>query len=109
MTLEEMGEVARETGVELNFPSTMIELPRACVTADQLPALQTFLLWNQRPHPDNIRFQPDDGGKISSYVGKKFFPKIPLPFWTEQVWEPGCPGCQAGTENQADVKNGYLR
>ena len=82
MTLEEMGEVARETGVELNFPiGTMIELPRACVTADQIARFADFFSFGTNDLTQTtFAFSRDDaeGKFLSFYVGKKILPENPF-------------------------------
>ena len=57
---ETIAEVAAEEGVELDIPvGTMIELPRAAVTADEIAHSGRLLqLRHQRPHADDVRLQP---------------------------------------------------
>jgi len=52
----EMKQVVKETGVSFNYLlGTMIELPRACLTADQIAAhADFFFLRHQRPDPDHL-------------------------------------------------------
>ena len=53
-----IAEVSAEEGVELNIPvGTMLELPRACMVADEIAkSCRLLLLWHQRPYPDDLRF-----------------------------------------------------
>ncbi len=82
MTLEEMEAVSRETGVELNFPiGTMIELPRACVTADQIARFADFFSFGTNDLTQTtFGFSRDDaeGKFLSFYVGKSILPENPF-------------------------------
>ena len=57
---EVVQQVFKETGVESPYLiGTMIEIPRACLTADQVAKKAQFLLLrHQRPDPDDLWLQP---------------------------------------------------
>lgn len=82
MVLEEIGNVSKETGVELNFPiGTMIELPRACVTADQIARFADFFSFGTNDLTQTtFGFSRDDaeGKFLSFYVGEKILPENPF-------------------------------
>ena len=82
MVLEEIGNVSKETGVELNFPiGTMIELPRACVTADQIARFADFFSFGTNDLTQTtFGFSRDDaeGKFLSFYVGNKILPENPF-------------------------------
>lgn len=82
MALEEIGDVSKETGVELNFPiGTMIELPRACVTADQIARFADFFSFGTNDLTQTtFGFSRDDaeGKFLSFYVGEKILPENPF-------------------------------
>ncbi len=82
MALQEIKDVAKETGVELNFPiGTMIELPRACVTADQIARFADFFSFGTNDLTQTtFGFSRDDaeGKFLSYYVSKKILPENPF-------------------------------
>jgi pyruvate,orthophosphate dikinase len=61
-------DILNESGVEFDYlVGTMIELPRACLTADEIAEHAGILqFWYQRPDPDHIWFQPRRHWVISS-------------------------------------------
>ena len=82
MALQEMGAVSRETGVELNLPvGTMIELPRACVTADQIAPLADFFSFGTNDLTQTtFAYSRDDaeGKFLSVYTKNKILPENPF-------------------------------
>ncbi len=77
-----LAEVAAETGVELPFPiGTMIELPRAALTADQIAeAAQFFSFGTNDLTQTTWGFSRDDveGGFFSTYLEKGVFGVSPF-------------------------------
>ena len=43
---------------------TMVEIPRACLTADEMAKEAEFFFRHQRPDPDAYGFSRDDAGKF---------------------------------------------
>jgi hypothetical protein len=63
---EEVAEqVIAEQGVRVDYLiGTMIEIPRACVTADQIAKFRRLLQFrHQRPDSDDLRVQPRRCGR----------------------------------------------
>ena len=60
MCEDDIKAVEEEYGIKLEIPiGTMIELPRAAITADHIAKIRRLLqLWHQRPHADLPRLLP---------------------------------------------------
>jgi pyruvate, orthophosphate dikinase len=79
---DEAGSVARETGVEFNYSvGTMIELPRACVTAGQIAVHADFFSFGTNDLTQTtFGFSRDDaeGKFLPFYVQHKILPENPF-------------------------------
>ena len=74
-------EVIANAGIELDYMfGTMIEIPRACLVADQLAALATFFSFGTNDLTQmTFGFSRDDAGKfLMPYVEKKILPSDPF-------------------------------
>jgi len=82
IALEEMEAVSKETGVKLDLPvGTMIELPRACVTADQIAPLADFFSFGTNDLTQTtFGYSRDDaeGKFLKDYVDDKILPQNPF-------------------------------
>jgi pyruvate,orthophosphate dikinase len=82
LTLEEMEAVSKETGVKLSLPvGTMIELPRACMTADQIAPFADFFSFGTNDLTQTtFGYSRDDaeGKFLKFYVDEKILPENPF-------------------------------
>ncbi|MHA2609287.1 MAG: pyruvate, phosphate dikinase [bacterium JZ-2024 1] len=74
-------EVSEQTGVPLNIPiGTMIELPRSCITADQIAPYVDFFSFGTNDLTQTVLgFSRDDAGKfLPDYIERKILPADPF-------------------------------
>ncbi len=104
------GEVMKRAGVKVKYAiGTMIELPRACVVADEIAAEAEFFSFGTNDLTQTVfGLSRDDAGKfLSAYVEKKLLPHDP--FTTidrEGVGAMVAMAVERGRRTRPDVKLG---
>jgi len=111
MVLAEAEEVMQETGVHFDYAvGTMIELPRACVTAGQIAAYADFFSFGTNDLTQmTFGFSRDDaeGKFLPYYVQQKILPENPfMVLDREGVGELVFQAVKAGRATRPDLKIG---
>ena len=83
-------ELIAESGLDMKYHiGTMIEIPRAAVTADEIAKeAEFFSFGHQRPDADDLRLQPRRTPPSSSAptTRTRSTSSIPSPSWTRRAW-----------------------
>ncbi len=105
-----IAEVSAETGVELNLPiGTMIELPRACVTADEIATAADFFSFGTNDLTQTtFGFSRDDieGKFLPRYLDRKILTRNPFETIDEGVAKLVETGCELGRKTSPKIKLG---
>ncbi|HOM29799.1 MAG TPA: pyruvate, phosphate dikinase [Deltaproteobacteria bacterium] len=110
MTVEVADEIIKSSGVKLKYMvGTMIELPRAAVTADKIAEEAEFFSFGTNDLTQTVfGLSRDDAGKfLPEYVEKKILPKDPfMALDTEGVGELVRIGIEKGRKTRKKLKVG---
>jgi pyruvate,orthophosphate dikinase len=110
MTVEVADEIIKASGVKLSYMvGTMIELPRAAVTADKIAEQAEFFSFGTNDLTQTtFGLSRDDAGKfLPDYVEKKILPKDPfMALDTEGVGELVRIGIEKGRKTRKKLKVG---
>lgn len=105
-----IAEVVAETGVELDILiGTMIELPRACVTADEIAAAADFFSFGTNDLTQTaFGFSRDDieGKFLPTYLDRKIVARNPFETIDEGVAQLVDMGCDLGRKARPEIKLG---
>jgi pyruvate,orthophosphate dikinase len=105
-----IAEVVKETGVELNIPiGTMIELPRAAVTADEIGKVADFFSFGTNDLTQTtFGFSRDDieAKFLPKYLERKILPRNPFETIDAGVAKMVEIGCTKGREANPGIKLG---
>jgi pyruvate, orthophosphate dikinase len=105
-----VAEVSASRGVELDIPiGTMIELPRAAVTADEIGKVADFFSFGTNDLTQTtFGFSRDDieAKFLPKYLERKILPRNPFETIDSGVAKVVEIGCRLGKASNADIKLG---